>query len=282
MKRFFGYIQKFLYQMKSKHFNAFAASIAFFYFLSFVPILMVLCTVLPYTPISKDFLIQSLQNIVPTAFGELVETQISDIYIRSGSILPIAAIILLWTACKGMMALMDGLNKVYDLKEERNYFIIRFIACLYTLLFLVVIIIGLFLVIVGKELMNYILMYAPYLYRIFDFIMSLRYVFSLVFMTLIFSGIYTVIPSKKRNFILQLPGALATSLAWICYSMGFSWFLRHTSTFSIYGSLSVIITLMIWLYFCMYFVLVGAQVNVYIDKLNSKFLKKLDFSKPNE
>ena len=122
--------------MKNKHFNAFAASIAFFYFLSFVPILMVLCTVLPYTPISKEFLIHSLQNVVPAAFAELVDTQISDIYVRSGTILPIAAIVLLWTACKGMMALMDGLNKVYDLKEERNYFIIRFIASLYTLLFL--------------------------------------------------------------------------------------------------------------------------------------------------
>lgn len=272
--QFMQYVNKVLFRLKDKHFNTFAASIAFFYFLSLVPMLMVLCTILPYTPISRDFLISSMQSVLPAAFANLIQTQIMDIYIRASTILPIAAIILLWTACKGMMALMEGLNEVYDAKETRNYLIIRLIASLYTLVLLIIIVIGLLLVIVGRDMLNLILSNYPRLGTIIEMIMALRYVFALIIMTFLFSGIYTLIPCKKCRYILQLPGSFATALAWIVYSIVFSLMLSNTKAFSIYGSLSVIITLMIWLYFCMYFVLIGAQINVYVEKINNLIAQK--------
>lgn len=248
------------------HTNAYAASIAFFFILSLIPALMVLCTILPYTNISKEYLISFFLRIIPDIFSDTITGIINDIYVRAATILPVASIFLLWTACKGAMAMMDAMNTIYQC-ESRNYLLKRLIASIYTLLVLIVIILALFLVIVGNDIVNFLLRIVPQFTELFHFIMNLRYSAAFIVLTLLFSVVYFLMPNRRQNLFWQMPGAVITSLFWVLFSVVFSIFLNRFNLFSIYGSLSIIITLMMWLYFCMYFALIGANINKYLEPL---------------
>jgi membrane protein len=61
---------------------------------------------------------------------------------------------------------------------------------------------------------------------------------------------------------MQLPGACFTSLAWLLFSSLFSIYVGQVGQFSaLYGSLTMLILAMLWLYFCMYIVFIGAVLN---------------------
>lgn len=129
-------------RMKKQNISAYAASIAFFFFLSIVPMLIVICTIIPYTPLTERNLVEALTDLVPDMAAPLVVSLISDVYEKSAGILSVAVIATLWSASKGVTALMRGLNAVNGVEEKRNYFVVRGVASLYTLVMLVVLILS--------------------------------------------------------------------------------------------------------------------------------------------
>ena len=78
----------------------------------------------------------ALTDVTPDIADAMVESLVVDVYESSVGILPVALIAMVWSAAKGVMALMRGLNAVNGVDEKRNYFVIRFIASFYTLIML--------------------------------------------------------------------------------------------------------------------------------------------------
>lgn len=255
-------------KMSEKNISAYAASTAFFIFLSLVPMLMVICTMIPYTPLTEENLTKAITEVTPNQIDPMVTELIRDVYQRASSILPLAAIIMIWTAAKGLMALMRGLNAVNDVQERRNYFVVRFVAALYTVVMLIATVISLVIMVLGSKLVDVVLAKIPQLEVLFSLIVNLRFIFSWVVLTLLFAVIYTYVPSKKLRFREQIPGASFTAVVWSVFSWGFSIYLNLSGSFSIYGSLSLIIIAMIWMYFCMYIILVGAYLNNFFNPVN--------------
>ncbi|MBD5529479.1 MAG: YihY/virulence factor BrkB family protein [Acetatifactor sp.] len=255
-------------KMSEKNISAYAASTAFFIFLSLVPMLMVICTMIPYTPLTEENLTKAITEVTPNQIDPMVTELIRDVYQRASTILPLAAIIMIWTAAKGLLALMRGLNAVNDVQERRNYFVVRFVAALYTVVMLIATVISLVIMVLGSKLVDVVLAKIPQLEVLFSLIVNLRFIFSWVVLTLLFAVIYTYVPSKKLRFREQIPGASFTAVVWSVFSWGFSIYLNLSGSFSIYGSLSLIIIAMIWMYFCMYIILVGAYLNNFFNPVN--------------
>ena len=150
-------------QMKKQNISAYASSTAFFLFLSVIPMLMVVCAVIPYTPVTEQNLVTALTDVTPDIADAMVESLVVDVYESSVGILPVALIAMVWSAAKGVMALMRGLNAVNGVDEKRNYFVIRFIASFYTLIMLVVLILSLFFIVFGNQLVDIALHRIPQL-----------------------------------------------------------------------------------------------------------------------
>ena len=80
---------------------------------------------------------------------------------------------------------------------------------------------------------------------------------------------YKYVPNHKVQFKTQIPGALFSAFGWYLLSYFFSMYLRIFTNFSVvYGNLTSLILLMIWVYWCMYTILVGAEINAWMDKKN--------------
>ena len=82
------------------------------------------------------------------------------------------------------------------------------------------------------------------------------------------------LPNKKLTFKSQIPGAAICGVAWYIFSIGVSIYVDYFNGFSMYGSLTTIALIMLWLYFCMYIMMMSAEVNVIFNDSIRKWLIK--------
>lgn len=269
--RLFYIFKDFSKQMARKNISSFAASAAFFLFLSLVPLLMALCAVLPYTTLTADNLIMAIMRILPDAIEDFVVKVVYDVYSRSAGTITIFALVTVWSAAKAMLALIQGLNEVNDIEEKRNYLLLRTIACFYTIIMLVAIIISVFVMVFGNIIVDFVLKDFPQLHVIVQFIMHFRFIFAWLVLTLIFALIYTFVPAVKLKFKKQLPGAVFSAVVWSIASYVFAVYVESFNGFGAYGSLTTVVILMFYFYMVMYILLIGAHINRYFGPVY-KFL----------
>lgn len=266
MKKLIKDVLGFMNRMNEDNVGAFAAQAAFFILLSFIPILLLLMTLIQYTRISREMAVDSLMHIVPVEFKTLVSGIITEVYEKSTTVVPVTAVVTLWSAGKGINALANGFNNVYHVKETRNYISGRIRAAFYTLVFVVAVIASLVLMVFGNTIQKALVKYHPVIAQITSFILGMRTMIMIVALMLVFLLLYKFIPNRKASFRSQLPGAMISSVAWAIFSLGFSIYLEVFPGFSnMYGSLTTIVIVMLWMYFCMYIILIGAEINAYFE-----------------
>lgn len=253
-------------KLKTQNISTFAASTAFFFFLSVVPMLMMVCTIIPYTPLTEGDLVGAVTDVTPDQVDPLVEGLIADIYEKSAGVLSVAIIATAWSASKGVMALMRGLNAINGVEERRNYFVVRAVASFYTVVMLVVVILSLFLMVFGDQLVKLALHRIPQLQRAVSFAMNFRFLLVWAVLSLLFAAIYAYVPDRKLAFREQIPGAVFSAVAWSIFSWAFSYYVAYGNSYGIYGSLSIIVIVLLWMYFCMYIIMIGAYVNRYFEQ----------------
>lgn len=265
MKKLFVIFKNFGNKVKEDNLSAYAASCAFFIFLSLVPMLILICAIIPFTPLTEADVLSFLSQYVPRTMRTALEGVLMEVYERSAGILSIAAITTLWSAGKGVNSLINGLNAIENYKDKRNGLLIRLVSCLYTLIFLVSIVMFLLIVVFGKIGANIVLKAFPNLQTVIRLFIKLRVPVSIIIMTLIIMLCYALLPYKKGKLIYQVPGAFFTSIAWSGFSYFFALYLDLFDAFGMYGSLATIIILLVWLYILMYLVLLGANLNKYFN-----------------
>lgn len=269
-------------QLTRQNISAFSASTAFFLFLSLVPMLVLFCAIIPYTPLTEEVILELAAELTPDRVNPLLLSLIGEVYDASATVLPVAAVMMVWTASQGVLAMTRGLNAVNEVVEERNYFLLRLIASVYTLIILAVMMLSLVLMVFGNSLVDFTVRQIPHIEMLFSFLMPFRFLLVWLILMLVFSAIYAYVPNKKLKFREQLPGAAFSAVVWGMFSWAFSMYVDNTNAFSIYGSLSIIIILMLWLYFCIYIIMVGAHINRYFKPVYRYFYQKKHLTKQEE
>lgn len=261
-------------QMSRKNISAFAASTAFFLFLSLIPALMLLCAIVPYTPLTEANLMNAARQISPDAMDAMLTGIIADVYEKSIGIISITAFATLWSAGKGLLALMRGLNAINDVEENRNYFLLRLVASLYTVLMLGAVLLSLFIMVFGNSIIGLIEGVIPQASYLFNLLMHFRSLFVWAVLTIVIALMYTYVPGTRMGFKMQLPGAVFAAVAWSVMTWAFSIYVDEFNGFTTYGNLTTIIILMLWLYAAMYIILVGAYMNRYFKPAFQFFVGK--------
>jgi len=263
----FHKIRGFLIKLREDSISAFAAQAAFFIILSFFPFIMFLLTLLNYLPVSAEDLFLYISGIFPETVKSILQTIFSELMKKSsGTVLSVTVVAALWSASRGMLALVRGLNAVYGHKETRNYFYLRGVSMLYTLSFAALLIITLVLLVFGNRLYDFIIHRLPVLEDLALLIMSMRSLVTMAILTLFFLLMYLVIPNRKSSLLCELPGAVLAAGGWLGFSFLFSFYIDHMSGYTYtYGSLTTLAICMLWLYFCMYLLFIGAEFNTLLS-----------------
>lgn len=270
MKKYLKIMIGFMDRLKEDHVGAFAAQAAYFILLSFIPFLMLLITLIQYIPPIRDqkIVTDMLIQIMPDTdeFRNFLLGIISEIYAKGTAVVPVSAVFTLWSAGKGIKALTDGVNAIYHVEETRNYLVTRIRSAIYTLFFIVAVIGSLVLLVFGNSIQKLLTKYVPMLGRITAYIIGMRTVISVCILILIFLMIYKFLPNRKASLKYQIPGAVSSAVAWSLFSLGFSIYIDvYNGLSNMYGSLTTLILILLWMYFCMFIILIGAEINAYFE-----------------
>ena len=152
---------------------------------------------------------------------------------------------------------------MYNCRETRNYFFLRIRATVYTVMFILVIIFLLVLSVFGNSLNIFIAEHVPFLRNMADWLIRARNIITPIVMIIFLLLIYKFLPNRRDMYRRQLPGAVFSTLGWMVISWVFSVYVDVFRGFSsMYGSLTTIMLIMMWMYFCMYCILIGGELNV--------------------
>lgn len=261
--------------VSSHHTGAYAAQAAYFFVLSLIPIFLLLLTMVQFTPVTMTDVMRAVLQVFPDSVEPLIRSIVIQVYTQSGGIIPVTILVALWSAGKGVLSVTSGLNCIYSNIETRNYLYLRLRATIYTVIFLLAIMLSLVLSVFGNRISIMVYEHVPFLSRVVDFIIRIRTFVSLVVLTVFWDLVYKFLPNRKNmaktTLRRQLPGAVFTACGWLLISFVFSVYLDIFTGFTnMYGSLTTIILIMLWLYGCMYIILLGGEVNAILEGLAFK------------
>lgn len=256
-------IYDFCVRMAKDRVGIYTAQASFFIILSIFPFLLLFLNILGMTSITSKSIISLLNTYAPDTIKPLLIQIIEELYTHvSGTAISIAAIVAIWSASKGVLSVMFGLYEISKIHQNRNYFISRFISMMYTVLFVFSIIITMVLLVFGNSIFNLLISLLPFLKEISVLTLILRYLVSFLILTIFFVIIYKIANFKLTTIRKTLPGAMFSSLGWLVFSYVFSIYIDNFSNMSyMYGSLTAFIILMLWIYFCIYILFIGAEIN---------------------
>lgn len=272
---------RFASDMSRKVIGIYAGSITFFFFLSFIPLMILVTSFLPYTRIEATDLVTMLTSLTPDIADGLVASMVYEAYNASSSLLPIPLLVLIWSCAQAMLALIRGMNDVYNVKEHRSYLSLCLTSIVYTFLTLIVMISMVALNVFGELIRRNMVaaLQASSQKASGLLVTGLTTGQSLLVLAasvLIFMLVYTYVPSGRRNPLYQLPGAVFTMLAWQIFSFFFKLYVNGTNKYtSFYGSLATLAILMFWMYCCIYIMLLGGHINEFLRPILKRFFRSL-------
>lgn len=269
IKKIYHKYVEFTTQVADDHVGAYAAQSAFFFMLCLIPIILLLLMLVRYTPVTKADVMTAVMQVFPSSVNSLITTIVNQVYNQSMGVIPITVIVALWSAGKGVLAMTSGLNCVYECSETRNYIFLRIRSTLYTVMFILVIVSLLVLSVFGNSLNIFIAEHIPFMTSMADWLIEARTYITPALLVVFSLLIYKFLPNRKDKFRKQIPGAIFTAIGWMVISWIFSVYVDVFQGFSsMYGSLTTIVLIMLWMYFCMYSILLGGEVNIVMyDKL---------------
>ena len=274
----------FVNMLKNDNIGAFAANSAYFFILSFIPLIILLMSLIQYTSFTQNSIVNIMSTLFPAVIHQIIYSIIEEIYSKSAAVASLSAVFTLWSAGKGFMALKNGLHAAVHIGKRHNYFFLRIMGALYALVFVFVIVTALVLGVFGGSIEQILKLRIGFINNISGFIFHFRRFIMLTMSILLFTICYRLIPdwekcsvikNKKIRMIELLPGATISAVGWHIYSSAFSFiYMRFSNRFNnTYGNLSVLIGIMLWLYNCMYLILAGLEINIYLRNLKERISK---------
>lgn len=274
MKQFMTILKILAERYKQHNISAYSAQLAYFFTLSLFPFLIFLFAIIGrLSLVVEDFEVY-LYTFVPQEPAQIITNYIRNLLgVENKGVLSISILFSLWTASRGFHALKQSLNVSYGVQETRNFVEMRVIGMIYTIMLTLAIVVALALPPMGMRFFEFLGRYVDLTFINIDLIQWSRWVFVIVFLSLIVSSIYYFMPNVKMRYREVLPGTAFAIASWMLISIGFSYFINNFGRFSIvYGSLAAMIIFMIWLYLTGTILMAGGEINYvlreYYKKIN--------------
>ena len=271
----YNFIKKLFYNIQQDYISEVSAQCSYYTILSFIPFIILVITLIQYTGIEPKTLFDFISRIIPDSMNEIVLNIVQEVYSKSIGTISISIIFTIWSAGQGLFALTKGMQNIYKTSGEENasYLYIRIKSILETMLFVILITIGLVLLVFGNNIRLAVdnqLQVNNAIYTI-----NTEIVFTLATFV-IFLLLYKFMPKHKVTIKSQICGAIFSAIALNIISFVFSKYLYIFKGFSLtYGSLTTLMLIMMWTYLCFYIIFTGAELNKTINSSCLHYLYKM-------
>lgn len=249
--------------------TTYASALAYQVIFSLFPFVIFLIALLGFLHMPQFFtwLREQAATFLPDQAMEQVNRVIDELQQPQGGLLSLGIIVALWTASAGVRAVMNALNKAYDVRESRPAWKLYPLSILYTIGLAIMLAAAAAMLVVGPDAMKWLAQKIG-LEQAFVYVWTwARWPVLLFLLSLAVAMVYYVAPNVRHRFQLITPGAVLAVLVWIGASVGFDYYLRNFADYSVmYGSVGTIIGLLLYFFISASVLLFGAEVNAVIER----------------
>jgi membrane protein len=176
---------------------------------------------------------------------------------------------LVWTSTWVFSSLRTALNVVFKVEKDRSILRGKAIDLLMILLAGIFLLMSMGLTSVITFAQSYrfslFLDIGPIFRSILKYLMPFFFTFWMSFL------IYKIVPNKKIQFKPAFQAAFFTSLLWEVAKQLFGWYVLHLGRFSmVYGSLSTLAILFLWIYYSSAILLLGGEVAYLLEESRNR------------
>lgn len=259
-KALFSRIRAFLATIGSRGLATYAASCAFYSFLSLFPLAVLAASLVPCVGVSEAALVYLVSRIAPASVMELLRAILDNVYEHVFPALPLSLLMLLWSSAQAFSELLKGMAAMAGSGRATGYLTRRLRAILLTVALLLTLLLSLAVLVFGGRVALLVGLLHPRLAHLLNLVLWLRYAVMLVLLWLLFILLYRSIPGQKLSFRdVRLSAALAAG-AWMLFSGLFSLYADRFLDLTLYGSMAAMAMTMLWLFYCQHILLVGAAL----------------------
>lgn len=266
----FDVIRFLLLQARKTGFTERASAIAFNFTMTIPPAVIFLFTLIPYLPISQEFINQLFSLIKDVMPGEknnggLIKF-LSDILNKPRTgLLSTGFLLAMFFSSNAVMGIMRSFDKNYIGFKKRTGYHERFMALRLTFILFILLFISLLTLIMQGSVLRWLGVTNTTLIAI---IHNLRWIVTVLLFFFAISFIYRYAPSVHKRWNLVNPGSILATFLMIVFTAGFSYYVSNFSNYNeLYGSISTVLILMLLIYFNSLVLLIGFELNVSINSL---------------
>ena len=212
--------------------------------------------------------LQQVGTALPEDAMRILQKQLSDLSQHPSDTLSVGVIIgivlALWSARKGMVALMTATNVAYDEEEHRGFFKQLFVSLAFTsgavIGFLAVLFLGVAVPVA--------LSFLPLGHATQIVLLTVRWVLLFGVAVLGLAVLYRFAPDRHAaRWRWITPGSLVAALLWLIGSALFALYVRNWGSYGeTYGALGGVVVLLMWFYLSGYIVILGAEINAEMER----------------
>jgi membrane protein len=256
-----------------------ANGVAFNFILATFPAIIFLFTLIPYVStyfpeINTESIMAFIKSLMPASMYDVAATTVLDIvHNQRGGLLTLGFFFAMYLSTNGMMALMRAFNACYKTVENRSGWKTRLIAFGLTLNMTIVLFLAVILLVVGQFVLDYFLDHVREVevlnvdYFTVYLILALRFLVIFIVFFLSISTIYYFGPAIHYNWRFFSIGSFIATLLCLGVSYGFSFYVTNFGSYNkVYGSIGVLIALMVWIQLITVVLLLGYEINASVHE----------------
>ena len=246
-----------------------AAQLAYYFFLALFPALLFLVALAGVfaSPELVTRLVNMMSGAVPPDVINIIREQLTSLAQGDqGGIMTFGVVAALWSSSAAMVALIDSLNRAYDVEDARPWWKQRLTAVLLTIGVAIFILLSFVLVIAGPELAG-ALAGRFGLGPAFEWTWKiLQWPLVFVLVAIAFGLVYYFAPDVEQDFVFLTPGSVLATVLWLVASVAFRFYVVNFGSYNeTYGALGGVMVLLLWLYISGLVAIIGAEMNAEIE-----------------
>lgn len=268
LKKIYNCAQNAISRLWEDEVFVFAAQASFYIIIAAIPFLMLFMEILKFfIPVTQAEAVGFIRTFVPAGLLGFVEMIIGELFSKSTTVLSITGITALWSASRGMAAIERGVKKVYKTHKDRFFMVDIAFSLLYTFFFVAALVATLLLMVFGGTIFSFLKDHIAWIARFGVIAAELKNLMYFFIMFVFFTVMYKIFADDKSRIREHICGGLFATMGWLIFSVVFSIYVENFSNHSyIYGSLTMIVLMLLWLHSCMIILLLGAEINVWVRK----------------
>jgi membrane protein len=184
-----------------------------------------------------------------------------------GDVLTFGVLFALYFASSGVESLRIGLNRAYDMVEQRPWWLLRIESVGYVIVGAIALLAFAFLVVLAPFIWYKLLQFVPTLEPLSGIVTFARYATAAVVMVIALTILHLWLPAGRRSFREIAPGIVATLLLWMVSGAAFGRYLAEYAFayVSMYAGLASAMVALIFLYVCASIFIFGGELNSVIS-----------------